>query len=880
MHRFHFSFIATIGRLTEFSARRALWLVIGATLVSALLLDYTIKHFAVNTNTLDMLDSRLPFRQAQLELERTFPQLARNIVIVVEATSALRARDLARQLAERLRHDTQNFESVYEPAGESIFVQNGLLYLDIPELEDLALTLAKAQPMLGALTEDMSLKGLFRVLGRALDQGLSTEDEKLFVPVIDRISQVVESQLAKHPEPISWENMLYGDSMLSAGGSRGFVLVKPRHDYSQVESASEPVQLILEHIARMAFDPARERFRLTGEPVMDNEELGNAIDGILVSGLLSFTLVAIITVWGLRSLRHIVAILFTLAAGLIFTAAFATAMIGALNVISINFAILFIGMGVDFGIQVGLRYKEESGAGHNHLDAIRRTGSGLGKALTLAAMAAALSFFSFLPTSYLGLAELGVISGMGMGIAWFLNLTLLPALLTVLPKSWEFRQKVSQAAIAPGFDPGSHRRVILWAFALVALGSVFLLPRVRFDFNPLNMKNQTSEAVVTFKELLADPTTSPYTISVVTPNLESAKALALKVGALPSVDKAITLEDFIPEQQDEKLAIIDEMNLLLGPSLSRRRPAVEPDPDREAQAVNEFEQKLKKADETKLSSSMAASLTRLQGTLNALQSTPDWPEPALSQLRENVIGDLPETLDVLRKLLDPTGIQSEDLPKALTDRYLSRDGRARLEVFSKEDLRDNDALRRFVREVQSIAPNATDSAAELLEGGDAVVRATFDATVLAFIATALLLFAVLRRVFDALLILIPLLFAMFLTAATSVLIGIPFDLANIIALPLLLGLSNAYGIYLVLRLRSAGSVKKLFSTYTPKAILFSTLTDICAFGTLAFSPHRGLSGIGILVTLSLSFAVLATLLLLPAILAVRESRRKDRRLAS
>jgi uncharacterized protein len=107
------------------------------------------------------------------------------------------------------------------------------------------------------------------------------------------------------------------------------------------------------------------------------------------------------------------------------------------------------------------------------------------------------------------------------------------------------------------------------------------------------------------------------------------------------------------------------------------------------------------------------------------------------------------------------------------------------------------------------------------------------------------------------------------------LIRIPFDLANIIALPLLLGLSNAYGIYIVLRLRAAGSIRNLFRTYTPRAILFSTLTTICSFGTLAVSPHRGLSGIGILVTLSLLIAVLSTLLLLPAIVAVRESRQSE-----
>ncbi len=865
-------FIAGISRLAEFSARKAIWLIIAAVLTSGILLDYTARHFSVNTNTLEMLDKRLPFRQAQEEFEQAFPLLARNIVAVVEAGSMVRATDIAHQLAEQLRLDARHFESVYEPAGGSFFIRNGLLYLDIPALENLADTLAKAQPMLGTLSADRSIRGLFAVLNLALERGLSSEDEKMLAPVFDSVSETIESQVAHRPIRLSWKNRLFGDAMPLETGNRGFVLIRPRLDFSQVESAAEPIEVIRDSIGRLSLDPKRERIRLTGEPVMENEEIANAIDGIKFSGLLSFALVSLITVWGLRSPWHIIAILLTLVTGLIFTGAFATGAMGALNVISINFAILFIGMGVDFGLQVGLRYKEEIHAGHGHLDAIRRTGAGLGGALALAAAAAAASFFSFLPTSYLGLAELGIISGVGMGIAMLLNLTLLPALLTVLPKKREFRQPGNREPIGSDFEPGRHRKSILWICCLTALGSAALLPTVQFDFNPLNMRNQTSESIVTFKELLADPNTTPYTLSVVAPNLERTEALAAKVNLLDSVDKTITLGDFVPSDQEEKFAIIDEMNLLLGPLLAPNRSLVPPTVDEEVRAVDELEQKLAGADPAKLSALMGASVARLKTALGALKTAPDWPEPALAQLRENVIGDLPETLDVLRQLLDPAPVELGDLPPELAERYLSRDGRARIEVFPKEDLRNNDALRRFVREVHTVAPKATDTAAELLEGGDAVVRAALEATVLAFFATSVLLLVVLRRFFETLLVLIPLIFSLLLTAASSVLIRIPFDLANIIALPLLLGLSNAFGIYLVLRLRTEGSIKNLFRTCTPRAILFSTLTCICSFGTLAFSPHRGLSGIGILVTLSLTFAVLATLLLVPAIVAVREAR--------
>ncbi|MGH8474754.1 MAG: MMPL family transporter, partial [Methylococcales bacterium] len=378
-------YLLTISRLAEISARYALCLILAVAVVSGLLVYYMSQHFSINTKTADMLDSRLPFRRAQTEMDLAFPQLAGNIVIVTEAQSMVRANELAHRLAVQLKSKRKLFDSVYEPAGGDFFARNGLLYLDIAALEKLSNTLANAQPMLGTLATDMSLGGLVTILGRALDQELSAEDEKMLQPVFDTLSENIENQLAHKSRRVSWKSRLFGDTLPAETGNRGFVLVRPRLDFTQVESAEGPIDSIRASIKKMHLDRGRETVRLTGEPVMENEELGNAISGLKFSGLLSFALVSLITIFGLRSPRHIVAILITLVIGLIFTSAFATAAIGALNVISVNFTILFIGMGVDFGIQVGLRYKEEFQTDHDHLEAVRRTGFGIGGALTLAA---------------------------------------------------------------------------------------------------------------------------------------------------------------------------------------------------------------------------------------------------------------------------------------------------------------------------------------------------------------------------------------------------------------------------------------------------------------------------------------------------------------
>ncbi|MCA1851543.1 MAG: MMPL family transporter [Beggiatoa sp.] len=215
----------------------------------------------------------------------------------------------------------------------------------------------------------------------------------------------------------------------------------------------------------------------------------------------------------------------------------------------------------------------------------------------------------------------------------------------------------------------------------------------------------------------------------------------------------------------------------------------------------------------------------------------------------------------------------EDLPAELRERYLAADGRARIEVFPKADLSDRQALRDFVAAVRSVAPHATGSPVALLEGGNAVIYACLIATGLGLIAAGVLMLLVLRSVSFAFMAFVPLVLALILTVGSSVAFSLPFNLANIIALPLLIGLANAYGIYLVMRKRTGGDVVQLFRGSTPVAVLFSALTAIVSFGTLGIARHPGMAYMGILITLSLSYAVVSSIVLLPALMAVWDHRR-------
>lgn len=860
-------------RLVVFSARAAKGLVAIVLLLTAVFLYYAATYLSLDTDLSKMLDPQLRFRQLEADMRKAFPQFSDLIVVVIDGDSADNANAASQKLIARLKQEKTTLESIYDPEQTSFFSQNGLLYLDKRELLQLSDRLTEAAPFIGTLAQDPSLRGLFTVLGRALDENLSPDYRTRLKNMLDSISRIAEAQLAGRQVKQSWRGQFIEGKMAQGNDRRHFILIKPKFDYSSMQSGQEGTNTVRRVAQALQLDPQHGvRVRLTGEVPIQDEELGSVSRGAGISILLSTLLVCLILVIGLRSTRLVAAILVTLFVGLIWTAAFTTFAIGHLNLISVTFAVLFIGLGVDFGIQFGMRYKEELHRTKDHDKALSEAAYGAGGMLTLAALAAAISFFSFTPTSYRGLAELGVISGVSMFIALISNLTLLPALLKLMPVDIESKLPKSSVLTRLRFPVRRHRKRILGVAALAGVISLALLSQVRFDFNPLNMKDPNTESVATFLDMLKDPNTTPYTIDVLTANLNEAKDAATKLEKLPVVDKAVTLDSFVPDDQDEKLAIITDMVLVLQPLVTPSQVAV-PSMEEERQAVEQIQKKLRVAGEKNSDPAFAASMKRLADALEKLKSTPGWPEKALKQLRDSVVGDLPQNLAQLRKLLQPQRIELKDVPQDLRERYVAADGRARVEVFPKINVTDNKELRRFVSEVQKVAPNATGTPVALVEGGDAVVQACLQATVIALFAALILLLLVLQSVSEAFLVLLPLVLAMAITAASSVILNLPLNLANIIALPLLLGLGIAFGIYLVMRKRSGLDVEHLFRSSTPRAVLFSALTIVVSFGSMAFSEHRGMSGMGLLLTIALSFALLCALVVLPAVMSAIEDKR-------
>ncbi len=850
---------ALAGRIVELARRNAAAIALAGLVLSLAAGFYAATHLAVDTDLERMLPNDVAWRQDEIALDQAFPQNNNLLVLVIDGDTPDLADRAARQLTERLRAEPGLFQYVRQPDGGPFFDRNGLLFLSLGELQTMSDKLIAAQPLIGSLAHDPSLRGLFDTL--ALFVGEGGKDQAATVrldPTLQAVGDAIRGVLAGRPESVSWQRLMTGRAP-EPRELRRFVLTRPVLDFQSLEPGARAGGEIRRLARELAIGPQHGvRLRLTGPVALNDDQFATLRAGALKSPVLSIVLVCAILFAALRSAKLVAAILATLAAGLVLTAAFAALAIGALNLISVAFAVLFIGLAVDFSIQFSVRYRDQRHRLGTLPAALRGTAESIGPALLLAAAATAIGFLSFVPTQYTGIRELGWIAGIGMIIAIALNFVLLPAGLTLLRPPGE-PEPIGFRRLAPA-DRFllEQRRWVIAAAAVLAIAGIALLPRVSFDFDPLDLKNPRSESVATARALMADPMTTPYTAEILAPSLPQAEAMAGRLAKLPDVAQAITAASFIPGEQQQKLAIIGDLGLLLGPTLTP--PEVLPAPG-DADVLRAM---AKCRDALKPLAAAGGPQSAAGRLVQALDAAVARGAAIVPRLHEALLSGLEQRLTALRDSIAAKPVTLASLPPVLRDSWVTPDGRARVEVFPRGDARDPQVLARFVAAVRTVAPDATGTPVTIQEAGHLISSAFVQAGIIAVVAIALLLVLVLRRLRDVVLVIAPLLLAAVLTLAVTVVIGMPLNYANIIALPLLLGIGVAFDISFVMTWR-AGQDRHLQSS-TARAVIFSALTTMSAFGSLALSHDPGTAEMGELLTISLGCTLFSTLLVLPALL--------------
>ncbi len=852
---------SVLSRIVLAAARRPLLVLLLGLLVAAGSAWLATARLGVTTDVDGLFAASLPWKQREAEQKRLFPQFNDLLVAVVEADEPEMADATAAGLAAALQADPAHFHTVRRPDAAPFFSQEGFLFLDRPVLSTLLDQTIDAQPFLGQLVADPSARGLFSALslvGMGVEHG---ESLAAFEAPLRGFHKALAAAADGHPVPLSWQRLLAGP-VADLGGPYRFVLAQPVQDYGALQPGGAATTALRAAAARQEFvQSGQARVRVTGSVALADEEFATVAQGAVAGLAGSMALVVVWLAFAVRSWRMIVPILLTLVLGLLLTTAFATLTSSPLNLISVAFAILFVGIAVDFAIQFCVRVRAAQLKAPDLQTALEETAARAGRQIMVAALATAAGFLAFVPTDFSGVAELGKIAGAGMLIAFACTMVFLPAALMLFrPRPAEGEvgftslRPVDQAIIR-------GRRGVLGVFALLAVLGVGSLTRLQFDSDPLHTKNPNTEAMRTLADLAANPLTNPYTIDILAPDAAAADAIAARVATLPLVGQVITLGSFVPADQPEKLALIADAAGLLGPTLAPRIPAAPVTPADLRLAAHAA---LSQLDRAVPRLPAGHPLALVAADLHALEGATD---DVLMAANAALTRFLPDQIARLRLALSAVPVTIATIPPDVSRDWLLPDGRVRVQVAAKRELEAEGSagLRRFVTEVQGVAPDAGGAAVGISATAQTIISAFEQAAGGALLAITVILFAALRRLRAVLLVLAPLLLSALLTALLAVLLPLPLNFANIIALPLLLGVGVSFNIYFVMNWELG--LRSPLTTATARAVMFSALTTGTAFGSLALSQHPGTASMGALLLLSLGCTLLASLVFVPALLA-------------
>jgi len=821
---------------------------------------YTAKHFSINTDINTLISSNLDWRQRDQEFDRAFDRDS-TILAVVEAPTPELTKSAASALEQRLRGDSKNFQSLQPLGSGEFFDKNGLLFLPMEELAKLTGQFESAAPLIEIMAGDPSIRGLTGALETGL-AGVQRGQIKLDSTArpFNLIAQTVEDILNKGTATFSWRELL-SEKPLTDSDRRAFIEFKPILDYNALEPGKDATDAIRKAAADLDFPGKYQaHVRLTGPVPIANEEYATVQDGAVVNGIGTIIVVLLILWMALHSAKIIFAVFVNLFIGLSITTAAGLAMVGSLNLLSIAFAVLFVGLGVDFGIQFSVRYRSERFKNDDLRQALEEAARRAAVPLSLAAMATAAGFLCFLPTDYKGISELGEIAGVGMLVAFTSSITVLPALLRLLNPPGE-GEPVGYAFLAPvDHFLEKHRVIIVVGTLLMAVAGLPLLYFMKFDFNPMNLRNPKAESIATFLDLRKDPNTGANAIDVLTHSEADAKKIEAQLAKLPEVLRVQSLDGFVPDDQPAKLRLIAQGAKVLNPALNPDSIDAPPNDQENVESLQGSAASLRKvAGDGKGPGAVAS--RRLADALSKLAESD---EATRNKAQAIFVTPLKVVLDQLKNSLQAQPVSLKTLPPDIVSAWKAKDGLMRVEALPKGDPNDNDNLRKFANAVLAAEPTAIGGPVSILKSGDTVVKAFIHAGIYALVVIGLLLWITLRRITDVLLTLVPLLVAGAVTMEICVLIGLPLNFANIVALPLLLGIGVAFKIYYVTAWRSGRT--NLLQTSLTRAIFFSALTTATAFGSLWLSSHPGTSSMGKLLALSLVTTLAAVLLFQPALM--------------
>jgi hypothetical protein len=879
--------------------------VLLAVVVAGAGLWYTITALEFETSRNALASTRARYVQLKHEIEEDFDKID-YIVVVVEPPDLERGKQFVQALVPRLRADTQHFEEVIEKIDTSSLEGKKLLLLSPDELRTLKQRLEDAQDLIFDLSAAPGQVQLLTSINQEISKALVThltsgflglspstettpgaEGQSLDVSFLAALFTEMERAIA-HPQSYRyhspWASFFLKDGeifskegyLTSKNNRFLFVLVDDRTTKGFVKHAAS-LRALRAHIQALRRDFPDVQVGVTGGTALNNDEMVAAQHDTLLATVIALVGVAVLFIVAFRQVRRPLLVVATLVIAVCWAMGFTTLTVGHLNILSVAFMPILIGLGIDFGIHLVARYGEERARNRDFNTALQLAYQHTGPGVAAAALTTALAFYAVMLSGFRGLMELGFIAGSGMLLCLLASFTVLPALLALSERHRRAHPGVWEASPR---DPlrGLTRfpRTFLSAITLLTLAGVLLLPAPRFDYNLLNLQARGTESVVwEYRLQEGSDRSSWYAISVAN-SLDELYRKKARFAALPVVEHVASLASLLPPDQDVRLPLVKE----LAPYVEDVSGAWDQPEPIDLDEINLLLQKIRfklqrKASEwdpTKRPSE--AELTAAREALLALQerlrtTPPEGARNALETFQRALMADFADKLALLQRNVAPTPITLKDIPAYLRQRFVSKSGRYLLQVFARDNIWEREPMRAFVTQLQAIDADITGPPVVAFYSIQQMQRGYTRGGLYALLVIIGVIFLLFRRLKPTLLALIPMLVGGLWTMVGMAFLSLQLNMANLIILPLFLGIAVDNGIHLVHRtLEAPEDATSPLARSTGKAIVLTSLTSMVGFGSLMAARHFGVFSLGVLATLAVGCALLATLVVLPLVLCL------------
>ena len=886
---------------------------------------YTAAQLGFVTSRNDLISGDKRYLQLEKEYVKEFVGID-PFVIVVDPQDVTQGKAFVSRLAEILLQDTAHIKEVFYQIDTSALEGKKLLYLSTEDLQTMSDDLAGSHDLIREITTTPGLNTLFEAINHQVSaatvshlmdnllgfdlleeeaeesqentQAKDTADALEVSPTpqigfLNSLLQEMDHALARpdYRYQSPWAEFFGGAEDLSNDGflvsdneKFVFMMVEPKESPdSGFNEFNDAINVMKQAITTLKPEFPGLDAGLTGIEVLDNDEMMSAQTDTTTASFFTVIGIALLYLIFFKKVRHPVLILSALLVGLAWTMGFVTLTVGHLSLITVFVAPMLLGLADDFGVHFMTRYEEERGQGKDPATALRIVYIHTGPSIIAGACTTALAFAAIVLADFRGVQELGIISSGGILLSLLAMFTFLPALVVVAERLRPWQATVGGRTFLSGIFTGigglaEHgRRPLLVMTALLTLGSLVVLPTVTFDYNLLNLQAHGTESVEWEKRIIANSERASWNAlaTASTPHQAMQKAAAFE--ALPVVETVESVASFLPSEQTERLPLVRALQPLLAglpPSLAVPTPV---DVAALSRSLDQIRFKVREdndewdPDTKPAESELSVARKRLRALVDHLHDIPEnEARLALHPFQTALFRDFADKWSLLRNNVTPPGpITLADIPPQLKKRFVSRDEtKFLLQIYPKDNIREREPLEEFIHQLRQIDPDVTGSPVIGYESIRAMQEGYVEAALYALVAIVLVSFGTLRRLGDTLLALLPLGLGMVWTAGLMWLFGLQFNLANLVAAPLIIGIGIENGIHLVHRFREddKNTPAALIAGSTGQAVALFSLTTMVGFGSLMVAKYYGIFSMGLLLTLAIGSVLVASLAVLPLLL--------------